>query len=180
MTRFFSPVIGTHSDDTLTGSTGRDFISGHGGNDDIKGLGGDDILHGGNGAGTFSYSSVPEDFAVQRLLDEIFETPGDYFHDGVDAILDFSRSDGDKINLALMNASLDGRLSFTGTTRGAYSVYYESGVHVRDSPLAGQSQYNDLPGGIMLFAGLDGDEHATPDFMIAIWGVSDIAASDLI
>lgn len=48
MTRVFSPVIGTGSDDTLNGSTGRDFISGYGENDDIKGLGGDDILHGGD------------------------------------------------------------------------------------------------------------------------------------
>ena len=165
MTNSYTPVIGTNTNDTLSGSANRDFISGRAGDDSLKGLGGDDILMGGGGADMFVYSAVPSS--------GISESDG--FHEGVDAILDFSRTEGDKIDLSALGA-----LTFTGTTRTAHSVYYQSGVDARDNPLAGHPRYGELQGGVTLLADLDGDENANPDFMIAIWGVNNITASDLI
>ena len=163
-------VFGTSQNDNLVGTSGRDLISGRAGDDRLIGLEGDDLMIGGDGADIFVSSALPPSGPA-----------GGDFHDGVDAILDFDRAEGDKIDLSALSSSLGTALTFTGTDPGSFSVYYQVGIDPQNNPLRGCSHMNGrLEGGVTLRADLNGDDTNTPDFMILIWGVSDITASDLI
>jgi Ca2+-binding RTX toxin-like protein len=76
---------GRAGDDTLIGSTGNDVLSGGTGNDTlIGGLGGDELA-GGSGADHFVFTTA---------------------NDGADLIHDFSRAEGDKIDVSQLMSSL--------------------------------------------------------------------------
>jgi Ca2+-binding RTX toxin-like protein len=70
-------VLGSNFNDTITGSSGNDFLNGNGGNDILNGGAGADNLTGGLGADTFVYVDGG----------------------GADFITDFTRSQGDRIDL---------------------------------------------------------------------------------
>lgn len=78
---------GTSGDDTLFGGTGADVLNGNSGNDTLIGGAGDDTLTGGAGNDTLYGGAGADRFIIG---------PGD----GRDAILDFSRAEGDRIDLS--------------------------------------------------------------------------------
>ena len=80
-----SNIDGRGGDDTIIGSTGNDVLSGGAGNDTlIGGLGGNELT-GGSGADHFVFRTV---------------------NDGGDLIHDFSRTDGDRIDVSELLSSL--------------------------------------------------------------------------
>lgn len=88
-------LTGGSGKDSLFGGVGIDVLSGGSGNDMIAGGGGGDSMTGGTGADTFLYSGLGQ------LVDDDGE---------LDTIYDFSRTQGDKIDVSLIDAdpTLDG------------------------------------------------------------------------
>lgn len=112
-------LYGSGYNDLLFGSQGKDFLYGSAGDDKIDGGSGDDRLTGGRGVDLFVYRS-PEDSLTARR----------------DIILDFSRAEGDLIDLSAMDADkgVAGNQSFTYIGTSAFSgeagelrVSYRSG-----------------------------------------------------
>lgn len=92
------------------------------------------------------------------------------YHDGIDTILDFSRSEGDRIDFSLVSIGLGRTLSFSGTVPTPYSIYYSVGVDPDHNVLLGTRLINQTRGdGITLFADLDGNPQS-PEMMTVIWG----------
>jgi Ca2+-binding RTX toxin-like protein len=101
---FWSLVFGGGGKDTITGSNGNDTLAGSSGNDVLIGGNGSDILIGGTGADKFRFNVKSE---------------------GTDLIKDFSRSQGDKIEIVKSSygATSLSQFSYNSTT-GA--LFFES------------------------------------------------------
>lgn len=107
----YTTVRGTAGDDTLMGTAGSDSITGEAGNDRLHGSLGNDILLGGAG-----YDALLGGDGADRLIggteaDVLIGGAGaDRFvfttvADGNDRIQDFSRADGDRIDLSAIDAN---------------------------------------------------------------------------
>jgi Ca2+-binding RTX toxin-like protein len=83
-------LIGYIDDDDLIGNAGSDTLMGENGNDTLTGGDGSDKLTGGKGSDEFNFKTA--DFLVNKD-DELV------FNKSVDTIMDFSKKDGDSINL---------------------------------------------------------------------------------
>ena len=97
-------ITGNGGNDTLIGDKGNDVLKGGTGNDKlIGGLGADD-LYGGTGADKFIFKVIAESTVASK---------------GRDTIFDFKASEGDKIDLSLIDASTKSggnqAFSFIGT-----------------------------------------------------------------
>ncbi len=115
-------VIGSKSADTVRGDDGANIIDGLSGNDALYGMGGDDTLIGGAGHDRL-VGGIGRDlltggagndlFVFQSVADSpaVVEASGG----GRDVILDFSRSDGDRISLTAIDANIlkSGNQAFT-------------------------------------------------------------------
>ncbi|MBA4233722.1 MAG: hypothetical protein C0465_24400 [Ralstonia sp.] len=83
-------LFGDDGNDTLSGGAGNDVLTGGSGNDTLEGGIGTDLMRGGAGADTFRFREG--DF-------------GSAATGGYDQILDFTRSEGDRISLAMIDAN---------------------------------------------------------------------------
>jgi serralysin len=117
-TSFADTVIGDNDRNTLWGADGFDLLDGRGGadrleggngNDDLYGGGKNDILIGGKGFDVLEGGSGADDF--------VFETAGDSAVGSKrDVITDFSRSQGDQIDVSdIADFSFVGKNAFSGT-----------------------------------------------------------------
>jgi Ca2+-binding RTX toxin-like protein len=143
-------LSGSQGNDNLVGNGGINVLQGWNGNDALTGGREADILTGGAGADRFVYLDV-----VQSLTGA-----------GADRITDFSRAQGDKIDLWAIDADTavagNQAFSFIGT-----ALY--SGV-------AGQLRYA-VAGGVTTIAGdINGD--SVSDFHIQLTGAIALAAGD--
>lgn len=140
-------IIGTTGANTLNGRGGNDILSGLAGNDRIIGGTGRDELRGGTDADTFDFNAKSESGTGANR----------------DVIVDFSRSQGDKIDLSTIDANsiAGGNQAFSFIGTAAFSHH------------AGELRFT---GGIIV-ADMDGNGGA--DFQIAI-NVSSMNAADFI
>nr|WP_321271534.1 retention module-containing protein [uncultured Tolumonas sp.] len=138
-------LIGSSLDDTLSGNStdniinggaGNDHINGGSGNDTIIGGTGNDILTGGTGVDVFKWTS------------EDIHTPGVAF---TDTITDFSRTEGDKLDLSAVlsgdtNDNLSNFLTFsTSGNNVVISVHAEGNPTTNaDMTIILEGQSNDL------------------------------------
>ncbi|KAA2211332.1 Calx-beta domain-containing protein [Teichococcus oryzae] len=156
-------INGLGGADTLYGAAGDDRLSGGAGNDILRGLEGDDILEGGLGRDRLEGGSGADRFI---LSDAAHSRPGDER----DIIADFSSVEGDKIDLSLLdaNAALPGDQDFTFLGRGS-----------ADRAIGqGEVKYYHWDGNTYLVGDTDGDRQA--DFQIALTGLHDLTAGDLV
>ena len=98
---------GSQSWDSLVGTTGANVLQGWNGNDMLLGGRGADTLSGGAGADTFLYAGT-----IHSLVGA-----------GADRITDFSHAQGDKIDLALIDANTiaAGNQAFSFIGAGLYT-----------------------------------------------------------
>jgi Ca2+-binding RTX toxin-like protein len=156
-----NPALRTSSaEDVVYGRDGHDNIQGMAGDDDLYGEGGNDVLIGGTGGDRltgglgkdqFTYNSLSESMGTAR-----------------DLIMDFSRSQGDKISLSAIdaNSGLSNNQSFTFIGSAAFSN------------VAGQLRF-ETSGGITTISGdVNGDGIA--DLQIQLAGTVPLVASDFI
>ena len=141
-------LLGFGGNDTLSGLTGNDTLDGGAGNDLLIGGAGRDVMTGGTGADLFRFTA---------LADSVVGTSRDL-------ITAFSRAEGDRIDLATIDANT--RLSGDQ----AFAFIGDAGF----GRIAGQLRF---AGGV-LQADLNGDARA--DMEIAIQGVSTLLAADFI
>jgi hypothetical protein len=90
---------GTSAGETINGQKGADLLYGNGGNDKLKGEGGDDQLFGGNGRDTLNGGRGDDSSTGGAGADTFVFTDlrnGKVEHD---TILDYSRAQGDRIDL---------------------------------------------------------------------------------
>ncbi len=135
--------------DSLSGSTGNDTLYGEAGDDFLQGNGGADQLFGGAGADSFLFFSGSSGTTLATA----------------DRIRDFSRAQGDQIDLSLIDAitgSADDGFSFIGS--GAFTN------------VAGQLRAIVSGGQTLLSGDTNGDGVA--DFLIRIDGVHTLVAGD--
>jgi serralysin len=151
---------GGNGDDRLSGGNGNDTLLGGSGNDTLIGGGHDDYLTGGRGRDTLTGGTGADSFIFRNVLDSVSEAR--------DKITDFSRSQGDKINLNTIDARTDvvGNQDFA--FRGTSAFSGESG----------QLRYrlNDTTTTVM--ADIDGDKVADLVFMFE--GRINLTAGDFI
>ncbi|MEI6160206.1 MAG: hypothetical protein WCP77_10255 [Roseococcus sp.] len=127
----FENLTGSAFDDSLTGDGGANYLSGGAGRDTLVGGLGNDTLEGGAGGDVLTGGAGVDRFIFGSLADS---TPR---LSGRDVITDFSRADGEKIDLRLIDANLDlaGDQAFTFITgdftgvAGELSVASFTGSH---------------------------------------------------
>jgi hypothetical protein len=177
-------ITGDESANHLSGLGGNDTLSGLGGNDILDGGTGDDILRGGDGVDTL-IGGAGNDRFVAEYGPRISAKQGDL---SLDVVLDF-RS-GDKIDLSFLDANLrvagDQDFLFKGTdvSKDAGTLWFKSytSINGAEKALGYDIDGVDTPGRdktpvTILFGNSDGD---SPDFAIALLGVTALHAGDLL
>ncbi|MBR0556589.1 type I secretion C-terminal target domain-containing protein [Ciceribacter sp. L1K23] len=146
-------LLGGSGNDTLNGGSGNDRMEASSGNDRLTGNSGADILYGSTGADRFIYRSL-SDSTVSST--------------GRDTIEDFSRSQGDKIDLSAIDASTksSGNQAFTFIGEKAYSGK------------AGELRYVNSGGDTFIYGDVNGDRKS--DFSIKIDANIDLVKGDFI
>lgn len=146
--------------DSLDGGAGADTLRGEDGNDTISGGQNNDAIYGGAGADTLSGGAGADTFFFTAQSDSPFG--------GGDHILDFRRSQGDKIDLSAIDANsvLAGDQAFSIV--GSFS-------HV-----AGQMTISSLSGGTQSLLQMDINGDGTADMWILVdQGGTQITGIDL-
>ncbi|WP_343712574.1 calcium-binding protein [Inquilinus sp.] len=145
-------LSGSQGNDTLIGNAGTNVLQGWGGNDVLRGGTGQDTLTGGAGADRFVYAAIGDSVVGA----------------GADRITDFSRAQGDKIDLSLIDAS-------TGAAGDQAFTFIGNGVFTNH---AGELRFA-VSGSTATIAGdINGD--GVSDFHIVLNGVTALQASDFV
>ncbi len=151
---------GGDDDDALSGDAGNDTLNGDLGADTLTGGDGNDIMNGGDG-NDILIGGVNRDTMTGGAGADVFRFgTGDFSgttSTTADRILDFSRAQGDSIDLSALGA-----LTFIGT--GAFTG------------AVGQLRYQIVGGNTLVSADLDGN--GTTDFMIRLDGAVALLGSD--
>lgn len=155
--------------DTMYGGLGNDMLSGSTGNDKLFGNAGRDTLHGGDGNDTISgglgkdwlHGGADSDTFV--FADVLVSAPGN----DCDVIIDFNRSDGDRIDLR----GIDANFAMSGNQAFAFIGDREF------NHSAGQLRYESSGSNLVIHGDIDGDGQA--DFSIQMSGLSSLSAGDL-
>lgn len=133
-------VIGSAHDDFLRGDTGRNTFEGGGGADDLMGIGGNDALDGGAGADRL-VGGLGADRLTGGLGADLFR----YFEVGdsfdffgrLDTIADFNHSNGDRIDLELIDAKANraGQQAFQFIGEDDFSAAGQVRVYAEDGDM---------------------------------------------
>ena len=144
-------LIGTATADILVGASAAETLEGGGGNDIIAGGGAKDILRGGLGADVFVYNAVSDSTAAAA---------------GRDTILDFSKAQGDRINLRMIDAN---------TATGGDQAFAFIGL----GPTAGAGTlaFTHSGGNTLIAADVDG---GGADFAVLLAGIHTLTAGDFL
>jgi Ca2+-binding RTX toxin-like protein len=152
-------VIGSNFNDILLGGIGADTMKGGSGNDTMDGGQGKDFLTGGAGADVLYGGAGQERFIYTSIADS---TPA---IGGRDTIMDFSHSEGDKIDLTAIDANINvaGNQAFT-LGGGAFTG------------TAGQLIQVSTAGGYLVEGDVNGD--AVADFILFVRAQAPLVAGD--
>ena len=155
-------ILGSDGKDTYKTGIGDDDVSGGAGRDVLKGGAGDDVLDGGAGADKLYGGKGADTFVFTVVADSTVKAAGR------DVIFDFSRSQGDKIDLQAIDAdvALDGDQAFAFIGRKSFSGE------------AGELRYEKKNGDTLISADIDGDGKA--DFAIRLDSAINLQGGDFI
>lgn len=143
---------GRAANDTLAGGAGDDVLSGGGGRDFLIGGAGNDRLIGGVGADTLTGGSGADTFVFTKLNDMPVSGRNH------DVITDFSVTDGDRIDLAAIDA-MTTKAGDQAFTLAGSEFHHRAGELIQTKGATGMTVQGDV----------DGDGQA--DFMIILQGV---------
>lgn len=144
---------GGSGDDRIFGENGNDTLRGGTGADTLRGGEGTDLLYGGAAADRFVFAAASE--SAPNAV-------------GRDRIADFSRAQGDKIDLSLIDAAPGASGNNAFTWRGAQGF----------SGDAGQLRWIVSGANALVLGDLDGDRAA--DFSILVLGIGNLRATDFV
>jgi hypothetical protein len=146
-------LFGEAGDDSLFGQDGNDLLYGGDGADRLFGGNGVDTMWGGTGADIFGYDAISETGATRATAD---------------IIGDFSRAQGDRIDLSVIDAIAGGVPTDAFTFIGTAAF----------GNVAGQLRYDVVGGASFVSGDINGDGIA--DFVIRVNGVTNLQAGDFI
>jgi Ca2+-binding RTX toxin-like protein len=146
-------IIGNGAVNTLAGAGGDDLLKGGRGGDVIDGGAGADRLYGGGDKDVFVFSRATESAGKLAARDTIF---------------DFSRDDGDQIDLASIDAN--GKKHGNGTF-DLIERHQFTGAH-------GELRYGHHDGDTVIYGDIDGDKKA--DLSIVLHGTVNLADVDFL
>ncbi|MBO3762540.1 calcium-binding protein [Ciceribacter sp. L1K22] len=155
-------LSGGAGNDSLYGGSGNDSLLGGSGNDRMKGGSGNDKLTGSSGADVLFGDSGADRFIFKSLSDSTVSSSGR------DTIEDFSRSQGDRIDLSAIDASTksSGNQAFSFVGEKSYSGK------------AGELRYVNKDGDTFIYGDVNGDRKS--DFSIKIDANIDLVKGDFI
>jgi Ca2+-binding RTX toxin-like protein len=145
-------LYGYAGNDLLYGMSGNDYLSGGDGNDMLSGGAGKDTLVGGAGADRFQFTAVGDSVVGANA----------------DRITDFSRTQGDKIDLAGIDAN-------TGVAGNQGFSFIGTGVYTHH---AGELRYVFSGADTVIGGDVNGD--GTSDFHIVVAGHVALTAGDFV
>ncbi|MET3923899.1 CAP domain-containing protein [Devosia sp. 2618] len=144
---------GGSGNDYLDGGAGNDILLGGAGHDELIGGAGSDFLNGGSGADTFIYQKLSDSGVTSKTRD---------------TIEDFSRAQGDVIDLRALDANEfaagNQAFKFVGTSSFSFT--------------AGELRYVKSADGVVVYGDVNGDGVA--DFSIQLLDVKSLIASDFL
>jgi len=161
-------IVGNAADNVLSGGASNDLLSGSDGDDRLEGGDGDDTLFGELGRDVLVGGAGADRFAFGRAIGFATEAGSGENGASADRISDFSRADGDRIDLATVDANV------TSPGDNAFVFIGED----RFFGLAGQLRYEVRNGSTYVYGDVNGD--AIGDFAIQIVGELTLILSDLI
>lgn len=145
---------GNSLSNTLTGNAGNNTLKGQGGNDTLTGAAGADKLHGGTGADRFVFKALSDSTVSSS---------------GRDMIYDFSRSQGDRIDLSAIDASTKSSGDQAFTFIGEKSAF---------TGKAGELRYVNSGGDTFVYGDVNGDRKA--DFAIGFDATLNFVKGDFV
>jgi trimeric autotransporter adhesin len=130
--------LGNNGNNLVWGNEANNILNGFGGTDNIQGFGGDDVIMGGDGLDVLRGGMGRDTLTGGNGLDFFYwddTTETGVTEDTADVIADFNILEGDRINLALIDADVytDGNQAFTFIGQAAFSGnpgeinYYHAG-----------------------------------------------------
>lgn len=147
-------------DDTAYGGSGRDLVYGGGGDDLLFGGDAIDFLYGGLGRDTLVGDDGADRFVFTAAVHSTF-APSNR-----DTIRDFSRAEGDRIDLRALDATVGG-------TNNAFRF-----VGADPFAVAGDLRIQDTGTGFLVLGDQDGDGRA--EFALVLLNVASLIAADFI
>ncbi|WP_408586568.1 calcium-binding protein [Novosphingobium sp.] len=153
-------LVGSSYGDTLKGSAASNILSGGKGNDRIYGREGNDTLAGGAGRDYLTGGAGADTFVFAK--DVLLNKPG-----AADVMLDFSASQGDRIDLQAIDAN---------TLKSGNQAFDFVGS-AEFNGRAGQLRTEAVGGDIVISGDVNGDGSA--DFQIMVKGASAVLVADL-
>lgn len=157
-----SAVILMQGDDTIVGGLNENYLEGYAGADTIDGSNDDDILVGGLGKDTLIGGDDADRFVFRTVQESTVNI------NGRDIIQDFSRKEGDEVDLRGIDAnerkSKDQDFTFIG----------DDGFHKK----AGELRYEKFIDGLVVQGDTDGNGKA--DFSIEFEGLLNLKAGDFL
>lgn len=159
---------GRGGNDTLTGGLGKDTLLGGDGDDTLSGEGGADVLKGGAGDDILNGGTTGDQLTGGAGADRFFYDKFGLGAGDPDKILDFSRAEGDRIDLSKIDAvkstAFDEPFKFIGT-----QLFHN---------VAGELRI-DTSGGYNIVLG-DTDGNGSPDIAIFVYTAVNLAAEDFV
>jgi Ca2+-binding RTX toxin-like protein len=166
-------LVGNGLDNQITGNNAINVLAGKAGNDALRGKGGDDTINGGAGADTITGGAGKDamngGFGADRFVFDDPDFGGKTLSSG-DLITDFSRGQGDKIALNLVDAN-----TVNGTADDAFTFIGTAAF----AKVAGQLRFGtDINSNTFVQGDTNGDGQA--DFLISLTGSKNLVASDFV
>lgn len=148
----------TDREDTVYGMGGHDSIATGGGADIVDGGAGNDTITGGLGADRLTGGLGADRFVLNSVAESLVSAP--------DVITDFSRSQGDRINLSAIDAN--------SKVTGNQSFSFIGGAAFSNRP--GELRVEQSGGSTFVSGDVDGN--GTADFLIQLNGLVALTGSD--
>lgn len=157
------------SNDLLLGGKGADVLLGGFNDDTLNGGGGSDTLNGGVGIETMTGGGGADRFVYTYWGESSGALPAH------DVITDFSRADGDRIDLALMDANINTLGVFEDFTFRGSKVFTHTAGELRFEQVDNAGTGNDYT---LVMADVSGG--GSTNFTIQLSGLIDLKASDFL
>lgn len=164
-------IYGGAGDDDVRGEAGADRLFGDAGNDKLSGGDGDDLIYGGAGNDTINGGAGSDLLYGDGGADRFMFRNGDFagtLRESMKQIRDFSRAEGDKIDLSALDANtrttVDDKFKFIGG--GAFTK------------TAGELRFESTGGNTTIYGDTDGDGVA--DLMIRVCGTTTLSVADCV
>jgi Ca2+-binding RTX toxin-like protein len=162
-------LIGGNGDDLLDGGGGNDQLAGNAGNDTLRGLAGRDTLSGGLGDDTIA-GGVGVDVLAGSFGADVFDfnsVADSQPAPNRDAVTDFVRAQGDKIDLSSIDA-------IAGAGNDAFAFIGAAAF----TNVAGQLRFTAANGNTVVSGDTDGDGAA--NLQILLTGITEVIAGDFV